>query len=55
MLMEIGFVGLCLLFGCLVMVLFFCSIELAPIVARKTAKAARFSELNNGYKSVRFW
>ena len=52
---EIIAIGLMLLISGCVIAMFFCSVELAPRVARKTAESARFAGLKTRAKMVRFW
>jgi len=52
---EICLMGLVLLVAGSVVAMFFCSVELAPKVARKSAELSRFEGLEDGKKMVRFW
>ena len=52
---EIIFLALVFLVSALVAVIFFCSVETAPIIAREVARTARFSGFPSRVKLVRFW
>ncbi len=52
---ELGFASLAVLAATVAVVIFFCGIEMAPAIARKTARSARYEGLKNNTKLVRFW
>ncbi|MDC0335464.1 hypothetical protein OAN24_01005 [Pseudodesulfovibrio sp.] len=55
MLFEIGFMSLGIMAVSSIAALFFCCIEIAPIMARRKALADRYIEPGNGIKPVCFW
>lgn len=55
MLYEIIMLSFWLLASVSVAALFFCNVEMAPVVARRLAKGARFDGLKKEKKLVRFW
>jgi hypothetical protein len=55
MLYTTGCTALALLAGGLVAAIFFCNVALAPIVARRVSRAARFSRRETEKRMLRIW